>query len=174
MAKQAQKVVKNKGTGKEIQDPTRMREELIGYSEKYSLPALAMILSSRLVHEYRLKNAKSFGKFEAGDWEKVNIPDLDPVEIANLEGNYRKICDLFSEFFEIFSNKIEIDQAASARTKKKVSLGVLLENSLFKAIDTPLLSTFPAIDQKKLAQIRDILAQSDVIITSAYARVSNA
>jgi hypothetical protein len=173
MVKIAQKDIDATEKYAEFNDSLNLREELLWFSRKYSLGTLAMILSSRPVHECRLENAKSFGKFEVGDWEDVNLPNLNTDEASELDAIYNEIFNLIADLSIYAKETLESNEVPSWHAKKRGSIAAAFENSFFKANDTPLLNALPAIDPTILVRIREILTKSEAIIVAAYARNSD-
>ena len=132
-----------------------------------------MILGSRQVHEYRLKNAKSFGKFEVGDWEGINLPFLEKTESDDLAGNYETISRILRNILRVFGKKLKEVLIGNRPINECFSLVSALENALFKENDAPILELLPTIDTEKIQQLREILAKSSQIVQEAYTRTQS-
>ncbi len=136
---------------------TNLLEDLSG---RIPLEVLALVLSSPVVHELRFKGGKSFGKFEAGDWENIPLPRFTETEVAALLDEYQAIYKTLMNLQKRFAQS-----GLSGKTYK-----VLVEKNLFS--DPP-----PTISTQKekggsldFQVIRERLERSAHIIEVAYRR----
>lgn len=144
---------------------------LVNLSEMMPLEVLVMILSSRPVHELRLRGGKSFGKFEVGDWEKIPLPLLNSQEVAKLLEAYHIITQTLTKIRE---NTTPRGRTTRRKIEPGESLKVLtrtLEKILFNGTESGL-----KIKRKDISSasdfdlIRSHLEQSSRLVEGAYAR----
>ncbi len=142
--------------------PSDIGAKILGeLSAKMPLEVLALVLSSPAVHELRLKGGKSFGKFEAGDWENIALPVLDEKEIDIL-------LDLYHEITRILAT---VSKNASQSGTLPKNLIKLLEAVLFK--DLRALSKVNGKEGAVLGEsllVRKQIDQCFRLIANAYAR----
>ncbi len=138
---------------------TKILENL---SCKIPLEVLALVLSSPLVHELRLRGGKSFGKFEAGDWENIPLPFLDKKEIETLIDHYQGITKILAT----------LSKAASRSGTLPNRITKILEKVLFKDLGALPIVSRDVTDLPVFMVARRLIEQSFRLIADAYARTS--
>ncbi len=138
------------------------RPKILGFlSENMPLEVLALILSSPRVHELRLKGGKSFGKYEAGDWENVPLPLLEEQEVATLRENYHVLTQTLEKLYK------NVSRSGKSLKIFTGTLATILfkENESISNVD---LKNIP--NSSDFILIRDYLDRSFKIIEAAYNR----
>ncbi len=131
------------------------------FSEKMPLEVLALVLSSPPVHELRIRGGKSFGKFEAGDWENIPLPFFEDDEVKMLLDDYRKI-------FQIIAKEYE---RVSRSGNSLIKFTRTLEKALFKEIrQITKNEREEVVDSTIFKQIRGHLEHAFRLIEDSYNR----
>ncbi len=132
------------------------------YSGTIPLEVLALVLSSPAVHELRLKGGKSFGKFEAGDWENVPLPLLTADEVAMLLDDYRAIRQTLLQ---------AQDQCAQSGICGR-DFKALVEKTLFKGKSRSKLKQADLAASADFSLLQSRWERSSKVIAAAYSRMS--